>query len=663
MGKSQVERNKLSIPIMFLKTIFRLLCLGAVAQFSISEHRNRNGSAVRPTSVRGDSNSFVLVNPNQVHRLEKTIRSFISKIAEPVKGPIILRSTPATKKDLQITIRAMCDCMRDTLMQFAKDCELTATVRRSKQGPSNAPVSEDWFSETMLQGAYMFRDLSNMINEINDEIDLRFNQRNVSSQRNKQVARKSDGFQFLGVVYDAADFGERLSQCLVQMTGKSKHKRSFDLNQAVFNLTKYPPNVALKIFRSNIGSKPLNTSSRGARKSWHGFLCISMIQEEGIRYNDCIRDMQHLDTCLQSLKQPSSQRSNAAAEPWTKAIQRLSDCKIQTDKQGKVQVSCKPGHRTQGDAKQKMRYMFQRILGKQLPKQSPLHRAANDLGDALSKSNWGQKLVDEVCQYFTIYEDGSRKLQRLSALAAKDKKAMARYKGLSRDLSVYKKGIFLRTFGAMKKMHRSGVEFEKFLVKGIKVVLNETWQSHVRIFSCMMDWMNKLLELYIGADSSGDEQQPSDMDTELAESGANESMENSHYDEDYGSDEPQAPRSRPRTEIMKEVDASVNNLIASMNHVTKYRGAKDGSMLACLANNLLLVTMFMETLGFVSTLFCFRQPASNEQNSGGFDQNRNRIRRSLLPWNGQEDIDAILDDYLYLGVDANFTILIRDESD
>ncbi|XP_076681985.1 uncharacterized protein LOC143376050 isoform X2 [Andrena cerasifolii] len=635
---------------MLPKTIFLLLFLGAVAQFSISEHRNRNGSAVPPGSVREDSNSFVLVNPNQVHRLEKTIRSFISKIAEPVKGPIILRSTAATKKDLQLTIRAICDSMRNTLMQFAKDCELTTTVRRYKQDPSNAPASEDWFSETVLQGAYMFRDLSNMINEIHDEIDLRFDQRNASSQRNKQVARKADGFQFLGVVYDAADFGERLSQCLVRMAGRSKHKRSFNLNQAVLNLTKYPPNVALKIFRSNISSTPLNTSSRGARKSWHAFLCLSMIKEEGIRYNDCIRDLQHLDTCLHSLKQRSSQRSNIAAEPWTKAIQRLSDCKIQKDNQGKVLVSCKPDSRTQGNVKQKMRYMFQRILGKQLPKRSPLHRAANDLGDALSKSDWGQKLVHEVCQYFTIYEDGSRKLQRLSALAAKDKRAMARYRKLSRDLRVYKKGIFLRTFGAMKKMHRSAVEFEKFLVKGIKVILNETWQSHVRIFTCMMDWMNKLLELHIGVDSSGDEQQSSDSNTELAESGANENIENSNDDEDYG-------------KIMKEADGSINNLIASMNHVTRYRGAKDGSMLACLANNLLLVTMFMETLGFVSTLFCFRQPTNNEQNLGGFDRIRNRLGRSLFPWNDQEDIDAILDDYLYLGVDANLTTLIRDDSD
>lgn len=78
-------------------------------------------------------------------------------------------------------------------MQFAKDCELTTTVRRYEQDPSSVPVSEDWFSETVLQGAYMFRDLSNMINEIDDEIHLRFDQRNVSSQRNKVSLKEVRG--------------------------------------------------------------------------------------------------------------------------------------------------------------------------------------------------------------------------------------------------------------------------------------------------------------------------------------------------------------------------------------------------------------------------------------------------------------------------------------
>lgn len=41
-----------------------------------------------------------------------------------------------------------------------------------------------------------------------------------------------------------------------------------------------------------------------------------------------------------------------------------------------------------------------------------------------------------------------------------------------------------------------------------------------------------------------------------------------------------------------------------MNHASKMRSQNYNSTLACLANNLLLVTMFIETISFVSTLCC-----------------------------------------------------------
>lgn len=46
----------------------------------------------------------------------------------------------------------------------------------------------------------------------------------------------------------------------------------------------------------------------------------------------------------------------------------------------------------------------------------------------------------------------------------------------------------------------------------------------------------------------------------------------------------------------------------SMNRVSNVRSRNSKSTLACLANNLLLVTMFMETVSFVSTLFCLEKP-------------------------------------------------------
>lgn len=41
-----------------------------------------------------------------------------------------------------------------------------------------------------------------------------------------------------------------------------------------------------------------------------------------------------------------------------------------------------------------------------------------------------------------------------------------------------------------------------------------------------------------------------------------------------------------------------------MSRVSSVRSENDRSTLACLSNNLLLVTMFMETISLVSTLFC-----------------------------------------------------------
>lgn len=58
------------------------------------------------------------------------------------------------------------------------------------------------------------------------------------------------------------------------------------------------------------------------------------------------------------------------------------------------------------------------------------------------------------------------------------------------------------------------------------------------------------------------------------------------------------------TEIKKETDKAFDRLVRFINHVNRVQNRNSKSTLACLANNLLLVTMFMETISFVSTLFC-----------------------------------------------------------
>lgn len=68
----------------------------------------------------------------------------------------------------------------------------------------------------------------------------------------------------------------------------------------------------------------------------------------------------------------------------------------------------------------------------------------------------------------------------------------------------------VRTFGAINKMHRSAVDFEKFFAEGMRDTFKEAWQSHVKVLSSLMDWMTKLLELHSGGSSSGKEPRSSD---------------------------------------------------------------------------------------------------------------------------------------------------------
>lgn len=92
-----------------------------------------------------------------------------------------------------------------------------------------------------------------------------------------------------------------------------------------------------------------------------------------------------------------------------------------------------------------------------------------------------------------------------------------RHGEISKALNLYKKGALARTFGAIRKMHHSAVDFEKFFAEGMKNTLTEAWQSHVRILSSLMDWMTKLLELHNGGRFSGKEPSSSDTSTSQVE--------------------------------------------------------------------------------------------------------------------------------------------------
>jgi len=58
------------------------------------------------------------------------------------------------------------------------------------------------------------------------------------------------------------------------------------------------------------------------------------------------------------------------------------------------------------------------------------------------------------------------------------------------------------------------------------------------------------------------------------------------------------------TEMRKQADVAFDRLLRSMEHVNGIQSRSNGNSMACLANNLLLIAAFMETIGFISTLFC-----------------------------------------------------------
>lgn len=93
------------------------------------------------------------------------------------------------------------------------------------------------------------------------------------------------------------------------------------------------------------------------------------------------------------------------------------------DKYGETEVSCKPDRTMPRKIKKKTKYVFERILDRKIPRGSSFHRAVSDLGDTFSESEWGQRFIDELCQYFGIYEDGKKKLSRFSKSANRNKKA------------------------------------------------------------------------------------------------------------------------------------------------------------------------------------------------------------------------------------------------
>lgn len=115
-------------------------------------------------------------------------------------------------------------------------------------------------------------------------------------------------------------------------------------------------------------------------------------------------------------------------------------------------------------------------------------------------------------------------------------------------------------------------------------------------------------------------------------------------------------------EMIKDADNSMNSLVESMNHLNRYRDVDDNSMLASVANNLLLIVIFIETLGFVSSLYALGQ-TPNEYASLEIEYRWNRERRSLFPSQYDQIIDFPSRDHPLFAYDKNSMLPFSDEND
>lgn len=207
------------------------------------------------------------------------------------------------------------------------------------------------------------------------------------------------------------------------MNTKRNQKWSSNVIRTALHLMNNAPRQALKNMKSKVNDTLLRNDIlryRGQRKPWHVFLCLVIINNDRINYDDCVDEFRRFDECRNSVRlRSTSEAYNVDAKSWTKAIQCLSNCTAAEDEK----ISCKIVRRTPKKIKRKVNYVFERILDKRISKGTPFHRAVNDLGEILSKSTWGQRFIDELFQCINIFEDGKKKLRKLSKFVGKDDEA------------------------------------------------------------------------------------------------------------------------------------------------------------------------------------------------------------------------------------------------
>lgn len=220
--------------------------------------------------------------------------------------------------------------------------------------------------------------------------------------------------------------------CLLRTTDRKSSRRalSFDLNRALANLAKGPPDSAVQTLKTGLGRAfayyaPNNETSG---EQLHALLCHSLT-ERTRNYGECRKELRRAEACMSSTRRDSTRsmvNRTHFVKTWLTAIEDLSSCKIDTDADRGARVRCTFGRRVPRTTMQRMKYIYENILGRRISRRSPLYHAANELGNVLSGSRWGRQLTYDVCQYFEIYRQGRKRLNKISRQAANDKRATIR---------------------------------------------------------------------------------------------------------------------------------------------------------------------------------------------------------------------------------------------
>lgn len=139
---------------------------------------------IQTTSQRNDPaiKTFVLLNPNQIQRMEAAIKNFLERLIGPVTQPITLRLSSSDGGSLQKTISEICEIIRKKIMEFAEACGLVAKMHQRKQ---ISTITEDWFSECLLQGSLVLCDLVRIWEKTWFTINHYLDMNNATLQKNE----------------------------------------------------------------------------------------------------------------------------------------------------------------------------------------------------------------------------------------------------------------------------------------------------------------------------------------------------------------------------------------------------------------------------------------------------------------------------------------------